>query len=418
MRARLAALARFVGGVLAKSHRDEVLLRSSALAFATLLALVPLLAVVSIFVARTLREDDGRILQLITALLPYREESVLTALHNFLDQAESVSGVALAGFVATSLLTFFGVQESLFHIFGVARPPSMLRRLASFSLLFVWGPLLVGTAQMALLVVGQANPELGRVLRASPLVSAVPGALTFVGLTMLYWRAAFQRISIRHAAVGGAVATVSLELLKLAFGLYVRELSEVQRAIYGSFGIALFFVLSIQLAWALLLVGAEVAANLSPRAEKAKEERKVPPAPDVWVGFAALELLARPGRPRLSVDALAVALARPANEISIHLAPLVNCGLVEPEKGGEVGGHRLALPTRQVRVAAVLAAYRRELENAPAPSGVTVAPDLRSRLTRAAEFEVGGQTLADLFEFGPDDTLATGASARPAPRKA
>jgi YihY family inner membrane protein len=231
MRARLAALARFVGGVLAKSHRDEVLLRSSALAFATLLALVPLLAVVSIFVARTLREDDGRILQLITALLPYREESVITALHNFLDQAESVSGVALAGFVATSLLTFFGVQESLFHIFGVARPPSMLRRLASFSLLFVWGPLLVGTAQMALLVVGQANPELGRVLRASPLVSAVPGALTFVGLTMLYWRAAFQRISIRHAAVGGAVATVSLELLKLAFGLYVRELSEVQRAI-------------------------------------------------------------------------------------------------------------------------------------------------------------------------------------------
>jgi len=418
MRDRLIALARFVGGVLAKSYRDEVILRSSALAFSTLISFVPLLAGVSIFVARTLREDDGRILELISKLLPYREETVLAALRSFLAQADSVSGVALVGFVVTSLLTFFGVQESLFQIFAVQRPPSLLRRLATFSLLFVWGPLVVGTAQTALLVVGQANPELGRALRASLLVSAVPTALTFVGLTMLYWRAAFRRISLRHAAIGGAVAAVSLELLKLVFGLYVRELSEVQLAVYGSFAIAFFFVLSIQLAWALLLFGAEVAAGLSPHVAEERAKRATRRAPDVWVGFAALEVLARPGRPRLAVEELAAALALPADELAGHLAPLVERGLVEAAGSTAEGGYRLALSTRQLRVAAVLAAYRRELEGAPAPAGVTVAPDLRSRLTRAAEFEVGEQTLAELYEGGTDDTLAAGERARAVRREA
>jgi membrane protein len=417
MRARLVAFFRFVGAVFAKGHRDEVVLRSSALAFSTLISFVPLLAGVSIFAARTLREDDGRILELLARLLPYREETILAALRSFLAQAESVSGVAIAGFVVTALLTFFGVQESLFQIFGVARPPSLLRRLSTFSLLFVWGPLVVGTAQTALLVVGQSNPELARVLRATPLVGSAPVLLTFVGLTMLYWRAAFRRISLRHAAVGGAVAALSLELLKIVFGVYAREFTEVQLAVYGSFAIALFFVLSIQLAWWLLLLGAEVAACLAPHVAAARIAPATATTPDVWTGFAALELLARPGRPRRAIEELAGALARPADVVARDLAPLVDCGLLEPG-AGEQEGYRLALPTRQVRVAAVLAAYRRQLEATPAPPAVTIAPDLRSRLTRAAEFEVGEQTLADLFDVGPDDTLAAGETARHAGREA
>lgn len=403
MRRRFVALLRFTGAVLAKSHRDEALLRSSALAFATLISLVPLLAVISIFVARTLREDESRILGLLTDLLPYREESILAALRGFLDQAESVSGVAVAGFVITSLLTFFGVQESLFQVFGVARPPSLFRRLMTFSLLFFWGPLLVGTAQTALLVVGQSNPQLASALRRSAAVSAVPGLLTFVGISMLYWRAAFRRISLRHAAIGGAVATLSLELLKVVFGVYVRELSEIQRAVYGSVAIAFFFVLSIQLAWWLLLLGAEVSACLSPR----DDETATPPsasAPEVWVGFAALENLARPGRPRRALEELASDVGCPVDALASHLAPLVDAGLLE--SGRE--GLRLALPTRQLRLAAVLAAYRRRLDEMPPPQSVAITAELRSRLSRAAEFELGEQTLADLYEAGPDDTLATG----------
>jgi len=395
MRSRLVALGRLLVDLYERSSRDEVHLRAAALAFSTLIAIVPLLATVSIFVARALREDDGRIFELIANLLPYSEQSVVAALRGFMAQAESLSGYAFVGFLVTSLLTFFGVQESLFQIFGVARPPSYWRRLATFSLLLVWGPLLIGFAQTALLVLGQSNPVLARALRGSTLVALFPLVATFVGLTMLYWRAAFRHISLRHAAVGGAAAAAAIELLKLLFGVYVRQWTEVQRAVYGSFAIALFFVLSIQLAWTILLYGAELAAALGARRDEPAAE-PAPPRADPWLGMAVLERLAAPGRPTLSLDELAAATGVAAAELETNLAPLVANGLVARAPGAEHASVRLALPPREVRIAAVLAAYRREREASAVSAPAALA--LRNRLGRAAEFELGEMTLADLLD--------------------
>jgi YihY family inner membrane protein len=391
IRARLAAAARLAGRVLAKSHRDEVGLRASALAFSTLISAVPLLAVVSIFVARTLREDS-RIVDLIIELLPYREETVLAALRSFLEQAESVSGVAVLGFVVTSALTFFGVQESLFKIFGVERPPSWFRRIVTFSLLFFWGPLLVGFAQTALLFFSQSSPETALLLRESIVLRALPAVMTFAGLTMLYWRAAFQKISLRDAAAGGLTATALLELLKVAFGFYVSNFTAVQLAVYGTFAIAFFFVLSVHLAWHILLVGAELAAVRAAERAGAPVPVPKPAEPDPWIGLGALELLGAPGRPTMTAEELALALALDEPELTAQLRPLRDAGLLEPGRG-----YRLALPTRRLRLATVLAAYRRHLageRDGPLPEHTR---ELRGRLRRALEFDVGDETLADLL---------------------
>jgi len=399
---RLARFSRFLARVVAKSRKDEVALRASALAFSTVITAVPLLAGITIFVARTLREDDGRILDLITQLLPYREELVLSALRSFLTQAESVSGIAVLGFVITSAITFFGVQESLFRIFRVHETPSIFRRLMTFSLLFFWGPLLVGSAQAGLLVVREANPEFGQLMRESVILTVLPTLITFFGLTMLYWRAAFRTISLRHAAIGGATATVLLEGLKQLFGVYVASFTAVQRAVYGTFAIALFFVLSIQLAWYILLVSAEISSCLAPRAE---EKPAAPPVePDPWIGLAALEILGAAGRPTLDAAELAPQLALEEEEVEAHLRPLAEAGWLETARG-----YRLAVPTRRVRIAAVLAAYRHSaaLDRGGALPGNTAA--LRLRLRQALEFDVGEETLADLLDepglLAGDETL-------------
>jgi len=403
---RLGRLGRFLRRLFQKTLADEVGLRASAHAFSTLLSLVPLLALMTFFVARTLREDDGRIIDLLTQLLPYREEAITTALRSFLAQTESISGIATLGFVVTTLLTFLGVQDTLFRIFRVERPPSYLRRIVTYSLLFFWGPLLIGSAQAGVLVLSQSNLAMARLVHESALLRMLPGLVTFAGLTMFYWRAAYKHISLRHSAVGALVATVVIELLKQLFGIYVREFAVVQRAVYGTFAITLFFVLSVQIAWWILLLGAEIASCLT-AAPASEEEEEVLREADPWIGFAALEQLGEPGRPTLTAGELGEALDLEPDEVAGHLAPLVGAGVVERGLGST---YRLSLPTRQVRLATVMAAYRRleerEREDHPLPPRIA---ELRIRLRRSIESELDTTTLAEFLGQeeppGPDDTI-------------
>jgi membrane protein len=344
------------------------------------------------------RADDQRLLQLLAHLLPYREESIVAALESFLAQAESLSGVAILGFLVTALLTFFGVQQTLFRIFGVERAPALGRRLVTFSILFFWGPLLVGTAQAGYLLLGQSRPELAATLDASPLFGLLPAGVTFLGLAMLVWRAAAGRVRFREAALGSLFSTAALEALGELFEVYVAQFTAVQRAVYGTFAIVLFFVVSIQLAWWILLLGAEIAAVLAERRRGAGPARARPHAhvPDPWLGLGALELLAARGRPTLAAGELAPALGLDPPAAVEQLRPLVEAGLVEAGLAGGGDRYRLALPPQRIRIASVLAIYRRLLAAAAESSLPPRAAALRVRLRHALERDLGEETLADL----------------------
>jgi membrane protein len=392
--------AAILGRAAARAHRDGIGRRASALAYATLVSLVPLLAVISIFVAQALREDDGQTLRLIAQLLPYREESVVEALRSFVAQAESVSGLALAGFLVTSLATFFSVQETLFSIFGVSAPPALGRRIVTFTLLAFWGPVLIGSAYAGLLYLSQSGA-----LRESTLLRVLPMVVTFVGLAMLYWRAAVGRIRFRHAAAGSAIATVLIELLKSGFELYVSSFTAVQRAVYGTFAIVLFFVLSVQLAWWILLYGAEVAASAGGAAPRAGGDGL---RPDPWIALAALERLAGPRRPAATSEELAdVAGIAPA-AIRRHLEPLTTRGLLEAPLSPS-GQWRLALAPGRIRLDAIFAAYE-PLRPEPDPDRPEPALErLRQRLAGARAEALAGATLDDWLTRGaPDATPEEG----------
>jgi membrane protein len=368
-RPRPGALLAPFGRALLRAHRDAVGRRASSLAYATLVSLVPLLAVVSIFLAQTLREDDGRTLRLIAALLPYSEDAVVSALRSFVAQAESVSSLAVIGFLASSTMTFFSVQETLFDVFRVAAPPSLARRLVTFTLLFFWGPVLIGSAYGGLLWLGQSGAGVGRFLHESALARVVPPLVTFVGLGMLYWRAANGRLRARSALAGSAAAVVLLELLKLGFRVYVSSFTHVQRAVYGGVAIAFFFVLSVQLAWWMVLYGAELAASLGLPEGELDASRGL--KPDPWVALAALTRLAAPGRPPWPALELATDLALPVDALRAHLEPLAERGLLEAPLG--VGGRtRSSRPTRPPRA-------RASPRRAPPTRSAGCAPSWRAR---------------------------------------
>jgi len=68
------------------------------------------------------------------------------------------------------------------------------------------------------------------------------------------------RISPSHALIGGATATVLWEIIRHGLAWYFATLSQVN-LVYGSLTTAIIVLLSLEIAAALLLLGAQVIAE-------------------------------------------------------------------------------------------------------------------------------------------------------------
>ncbi len=185
----------------------------------------------------------------------------------------------MIGFLVTCAMTFLTVEGAIDKIFGVERRKGrILHRLFSFSLVVVWGPLAIAGLVTLLLHLAQ-NPAFSGYLRRSTLVHWLPPLITLLGLTLLFWWVPNRKVRIRNALAGAAVATIALHGLQIGFSAYVRLFTAASRVVYGSFAIAFFFMISVQIAWWLVLVGCEVTACLELERDHALPGAPPAPAP-------------------------------------------------------------------------------------------------------------------------------------------
>jgi membrane protein len=391
-------LARYFHLTFQQSYDDAILLTASALAFVTVLSLIPLLTAFSFVGARVFSQYPQRSLEVFVQILPYSDKSVVDKIAEFLDQAETIHGLGVVAFFATTLLLFSTVEESLNKIWNVSRRRPLRVRLFSFALLLFWGPLLIGATFSSLIVLRQ-SPGLRRLLQQSVLLNVLPFAATVVGLTMLYWVVPYTTVRLRNALAGGLLAGILLEMLRQGFGSYVEVFRNVS-IVYGSYAFALLFMISIELTWTIILFGSEVAYTAQHFALLARGLHRHPPVQASWVGLAALALIARRflrGEPALSREALADRLSLTTGEIERILHPLVTQGLLKVRGDHDYG---LAADPREVHVERVLAAYDHRARR----GGELVGGEIAERLAEligalaASRFEtLGSLAVADLL---------------------
>jgi membrane protein len=388
----------FLSRLFFKAADDGIALRSSALAFSTLLSIVPLLAVISTFIAQGFRETDGRIVDLLVELLPYREETIESAISSFVDQAQGLSELGLLGFLLASMSAFVGLEAALNRIWRIEGRRQLFPRLVSFSMLLFWGPLLIGASYSLLLWVRQ-HPRLAAVTRESFLLGLLPVVVTFLGLTMLFWLVPNRRVVLRHAAIGSAVSTFGLELLKIGFAKYVEHFTEATRVVYGGFVFAILFVVSLQLAWWILLMGCEVAACIGLPAE-AERRPTAGFRPDPWTAVLVLRLLGeRFGtlEPGLADVEAASRFGLDGRRLRALLRPLVERGVVEPP-ATPWQPYRLAVHPARLRLDHLFEPYEPGIID-PAVAA-ELPPELVALASRSRDAwgaALGNRTLADLL---------------------
>lgn len=261
----------FIRFTVAKAWRDTLPLEASALAYTTLLSLVPLLAAFLFVGERVFREYPLQILSVLSHVLPYSEATILAAIRAFLDQAQQIRGPALAGFLAVALWAVAHVEKTLNRIWQVPRARQWGRRLALRLSLFLLMPLLLGGLVSLLLLMRQQ----GR-LHESWWGQILPFFATAGFLTLLYWLVPNTRVRLRAAFAGSVPTGLAFELLRRFFRLYL-EAFPAMSLVYGGFALAILFMISIQLSWLLVLLGAEIAYAVQhfPQIEAAVEP---PPA--------------------------------------------------------------------------------------------------------------------------------------------
>ncbi|HET9765381.1 MAG TPA: YhjD/YihY/BrkB family envelope integrity protein, partial [Thermoanaerobaculia bacterium] len=138
-----------------KVAADGVTQRAAALAFVTILALIPLLAAFTFVAAQLLHDYQDRVLAFLTSVLPYSQGQVLASLQNFVNQAETLQEVGFLAFILVGLGAFGTIEETINRIWQVSTRRSLRARLVSFTLLVFWGPLLIGSCYSVLLLLRQ-----------------------------------------------------------------------------------------------------------------------------------------------------------------------------------------------------------------------------------------------------------------------
>ena len=254
---RLARLGKFIVLTLRKSGRDGIALHSSALAFSTVFSIIPLLAAFLFVGGHVFQEYRPQVIGILKQILPYTEDRLLAQISDFLSQAEHLRGIGLAGFLVVALITFASIESTLNRIWNITAGRALRTRLYSFFMLLFWGPLLIGAAYSVLAVL-RRQTAFERLWENSLPFMAIPFLVTAFGLTMLYWAVPNTAVRFRPALIGGVTAALLIEVLRFGFKLYLRFAPNLS-LVYGGFALALFFMLSIDAAWLIVLLGSEIS---------------------------------------------------------------------------------------------------------------------------------------------------------------
>lgn len=252
---RLASwLGRFLLELARAQHRDQVMLRAAALAYTTLVSLVPLLTVALVTVGRVEPERAELVVQALAAVLPFSPSQVQTTLTAMAERSMALGWISVALSALISVYTFFQIEEVINSIWAVPDRRRWQWRLASFIALLVWGPLLLVLLFSFLFWISAQHwfPAAATVARPLPTLFAA-GALAAI-----YRWVPHTKVRWRWALVGAGVGACSLTLIHVGFQSYL-ELAGRLDVVYGSLSLVILFLLSLYMFWLAILLGAEAA---------------------------------------------------------------------------------------------------------------------------------------------------------------
>lgn len=289
---RLPKIVRFASRVLHDFFlRNHGLLLTAAVSHNMMLSLIPLSAVLMVVFSHFI--DQALLLETITTeislLAPGFAPTLTEVLQGFLRSRQVIGWVGLFSLFAFSSLAFRVMEDAMAIIFQ--RPLIPLKRkfwvsalMPYFFIIIVAVGLIIITAVNAIIdaqssknltILGidlQLHQQLNRLIYLTGLMGLV---LLF---TLFYKIMPVVKVSFRRAIAGGLTATILWEIVRHLLVSYYTNISIVN-VLYGSMATIIIVLLIMESVALILLLGAQVIADLQRSADAGLPWHEDPPSP-------------------------------------------------------------------------------------------------------------------------------------------
>ena len=242
----------------------RVLQKAAALTYSTLLAIVPIMAVV-FAIARGF--GYSRFIEVwfrqAFESQPQAAEVIIGFVNSYLVHTKSgvFLGIGLIFMLYTVLMLVSNVEDAFNEIWQVTKPRSIFRTFTDYlAVFFVFPIFIVVTSGISIFVATIANsmPDfqlLGSTLRF--LIDLSPYVLMSAMFIALYVFMPNTHVKISCALVPGILAGIAMQGLQI-FYIHSQMFLSSYNAIYGSFAALPLFMLWVQISWTICLFGAEL----------------------------------------------------------------------------------------------------------------------------------------------------------------
>ncbi|HSB34018.1 MAG TPA: YihY/virulence factor BrkB family protein [Nitrospirota bacterium] len=281
----MVRLFRFLLRVLREFRRNQGLLLSGAVAFYTLLSIVPL-SILALIVLTHFIEEQRLVHTLSTYLemvIPGYAATLTEQVRAFLGHRKVIGIIGFLAMLFSSSLAFSMLENAMSVIFfqrvRIQRRNFLISAIIPYAYICAMG---LGIVLVSFIVSATETLEsrhltiLGWSLNLGGAAGAALYILGIIGevliLTSVYLVMPVKRVRLQPALIGGITAAVLWELTRRLLIWYYAAASLVN-VIYGSIAITVVALLSIEIASLILLLGAQVIAVLELTTdESAREE--------------------------------------------------------------------------------------------------------------------------------------------------
>ncbi len=245
--------------VVQRFRSDRLPRHAASLAFSSLLALAPMMAIALAVLSSF--EDMGDLVEnfIYQFLVPAAGNDVKLYLDQFATGAGKLTAVGTGAFLLTALLLLSNIESSFNDIWRIKEGRTLGEKLTVYWSLVTLGPILMGASLTMSAYVMSSSIFAGQVATIGEVL--VPIVLTASAFLLLYLVMPNVRVSLMHGLVGALVASFLFEMAKRGFQTYLKNFADYE-VVYGALAALPIFLIWIYLSWVVALIGAEVVAVL------------------------------------------------------------------------------------------------------------------------------------------------------------